>query len=139
MSTRSAREKGVLDDFVSVSAALTGFSVTELQATGLTTHYLAVLATELGEERVAGLLRTIAGAPDPAALADPEAKECAHALTYLWYVGVWPGRAATGGPYVVSPRAYAEGLVWKTFHGAPPGTVAPGFGSWARPPRGTAA
>jgi hypothetical protein len=82
-------------------------------------------------------------AGDPAALDDPVMKEVAYALTHLWYLGVWPRLRATvsearteGAPYVVSPRAYAEGLVWKAFHGAPPGTAAPGFASWAGPPRG---
>ncbi|MFJ2192020.1 hypothetical protein ACIOJE_29480 [Kitasatospora sp. NPDC087861] len=53
-----------------------------------------------------------------------------HALVHLWYVGAWPGEEPT------SARAYDQGLVWRTFHAAPPGSAAPGHGSWAEAPRG---
>ncbi|MFG2909051.1 hypothetical protein ACGF13_28785 [Kitasatospora sp. NPDC048286] len=53
-----------------------------------------------------------------------------HALVHLWYVGAWPGEAPS------SARAHDQGLVWRTFHAAPPGATAPGHGSWAAAPRG---
>ncbi|WP_243436792.1 hypothetical protein [Streptomyces sp. FH025] len=62
------------------------------------------------------------------ALAHPARDE--HALVHLWYVGAWPGEAPS------SARAHDQGLVWRTFHGSPPGSAAPGHGSWARAPRG---
>ncbi|MBV2155342.1 hypothetical protein [Kitasatospora sp. SUK 42] len=62
------------------------------------------------------------------ALAHPARDE--HALVHLWYVGAWPGEAPT------SARAHDQGLVWRTFHGSPPGTASPGHGSWALAPRG---
>lgn len=52
-------------------------------------------------------------------------------LIQLWYTGVWRGR-------IVSARAYAEGLAWKAVGVAPPGTAAPGFGSWEHRPRRSA-
>ncbi|MFJ3792797.1 hypothetical protein [Kitasatospora sp. NPDC090091] len=52
-----------------------------------------------------------------------------HGLVHLWYVGAWPGEEPS------SARAYDQGLMWRTFHGSPPGTAAPGYGSWAEAPR----
>ncbi|MFB7469875.1 hypothetical protein [Kitasatospora sp. NPDC056184] len=53
-----------------------------------------------------------------------------HALLHLWYVGAWPDEPPS------SPRAHDRGLMWRTFHGAAPGSAAPGHGSWAEAPRG---
>lgn len=52
-------------------------------------------------------------------------------LIQLWYTGVWRGK-------IPSARAYAEGLAWKAVGVAPPGTGAPGFGSWEHRPRRSA-
>ncbi|WP_086669419.1 hypothetical protein [Lentzea kentuckyensis] len=57
------------------------------------------------------------------------AQDASHAeIIELWYTGVWRG-------VIPSSRAYAEGLAWKAVGVAPPGTRAPGFGSWERRPR----
>ncbi|WP_327673166.1 hypothetical protein [Kitasatospora sp. NBC_00458] len=53
-----------------------------------------------------------------------------HALLRLWYVGAWPDEPPS------SPRAYDRGLMWRTFRGAPPGSTAPGHGSWSEAPDG---
>ncbi len=52
-----------------------------------------------------------------------------HALVHLWYVGSWPDEPPS------SPLAHDRGLMWRTFHGAAPGSTAPGHGSWAEAPR----
>ncbi len=52
-----------------------------------------------------------------------------HALVHLWYVGAWPDEPPA------SPRAHDRGLMWRTFHGAAPGSTAPGHGSWAEAPQ----
>ncbi|MFI6850299.1 hypothetical protein OG535_01900 [Kitasatospora sp. NBC_00085] len=46
-----------------------------------------------------------------------------HGLIHLWYVGAWPGELPS------SARAHDQGLMWRTFHGTPPGATAPGYGS----------
>ncbi|MFJ9696991.1 hypothetical protein [Kitasatospora sp. NPDC101183] len=93
-----------LDEFLRVSAELTGFDVAELRATGLAReHHRTALAHPVRDEA---------------------------ALVHLWYVGAWPGEAPT------SARAHDGALAWRTFRSAPPGSAAPGFGSWARPPEG---
>jgi hypothetical protein len=70
--------------------------------------------------------------------------EVARALTYLWYTGAWPRlapeahgllrREAANVEFIVSPDAYTEGLVWRTFNGHPAGAKAPGFATWALKP-----
>ncbi|MCX2947321.1 hypothetical protein [Lentzea sp. NEAU-D7] len=52
-------------------------------------------------------------------------------IIQLWYTGVWRG-------VIPTERAYAEGLAWKAAGVAPPGTAAPGFGSWERRPGSSA-
>jgi hypothetical protein len=106
-----------MDAFVELSAALTGFTPRELRETGMAELYHATVLAETREDDYARLL---AG--------DPEVVTLARAVIQLWYTGV----GVRSGE--LSARAYAEGLVWKTFHGAPPGTTSPGFGSWARRP-----
>ncbi|MEV7782203.1 hypothetical protein [Kitasatospora sp. NPDC088351] len=92
------------DEFLRISAGLTGFDETELRATGMAhEHHRTTLAHRVRDE---------------------------HALIHLWYVGAWPNEAPS------SARAHDEGLMWRTFHGTPPGAAAPGYGSWAEAPRG---
>ncbi|MFF4815687.1 hypothetical protein ACFY2K_14000 [Kitasatospora sp. NPDC001309] len=56
-----------LDEFLRVSAELTGFDVPELRATGMADeHHRTTLAHRVRDE---------------------------HALVHLWYVGAWPGEA----------------------------------------------
>jgi hypothetical protein len=43
-------------------------------------------------------------------------------------------REAANIEFVVSPDAYTEGLVWRTFNGHPAGAKAPGFATWALQP-----
>jgi hypothetical protein len=56
-----------------------------------------------------------------------------------------PGQHRAGGdraqgedgrepPFVVSPDAYTEGLLWRAIGAHPSGAKAPGYGSWADPP-----
>jgi hypothetical protein len=119
-----------IDAFVTLSAGLTGFDAAELRGTGMADRYHALVVAETGGSLYRRLVAAVATSDDPADVADPHLLDLARRVTRLWYLGVWPGARA-----FASPRAYAHGLVWRTFHGAAPGTAAPGFGSWARPPR----
>jgi hypothetical protein len=136
-----------MDDFLAISVGLTGFDARELQATGMAERYHAVVTRQVDAAFYDAFAKALLEAgSDPLAVAEPHVLEVARAVTHLWYLGVWPGLpeatgAAIGGadaldaPFVVSARAYAQGLAWKAFGGAPPGTAAPGFGSWGRPPQ----
>ncbi|WP_329285987.1 hypothetical protein [Streptomyces sp. NBC_00691] len=114
--------------FTSLSARLTGFDGAELDATGMAEAYRAVAAEQLGARRYARLLRELPEEPDDAG--DPELRSAAEAVTHLWYTGSWPGPP----PFLVSPRAYAEGLVWKAAGLRAPATEPGGYGSWAEAP-----
>lgn len=135
-----------IDEFLLLSVALTGFDARELKATGMAERYHAVVTQQIDATFYDVFTRALSDAQgDPLAVVEPHVLEVARAVTHLWYLGVWPGLPeptvtavgkadAVNAPFVASGRAYAQGLVWKSYGGAPPGTAAPGFGSWARPP-----
>ncbi|MGC5562023.1 hypothetical protein ACPYPG_04160 [Streptomyces sp. FR-108] len=143
-----------LHQFAALSADLTGFDCRELQETGMLHTYRQVVVDQAGAERLARLADSLAGAHDgPPRFEDDSARGLARAITHLWYVGAWPGLPAPlspddgawapdAGPYMVSSRAYEQGLVWRAFGGKAPGTAAQAHGSWAdapseaAPPRG---
>ncbi|MFF2774249.1 hypothetical protein ACFVU3_05005 [Streptomyces sp. NPDC058052] len=118
--------------FGALSARLTGFTETELTATGLTEAHRALAAERLGPDLYARLLHE-ARDPDEAVrhavddVVDDELAHAARAVTYLWYTGGWPG----GPPAPAESRASAEALVWKAAGLAAPGTAPGGYGSWA--------
>ncbi|MFJ4770590.1 hypothetical protein ACIP88_15965 [Streptomyces uncialis] len=118
------RDRAGEQDFVALSAELTGFTAEELYATGLVTEYRDLVAREAGPDNYA---RLVGGEPHTV-------PELVRAMTRLWYTGSWPGLRGGAGPYLVSARAYAEGLVWRAAGTPAPGTTAPGFGSWSAPP-----
>ncbi|QEU91288.1 hypothetical protein [Streptomyces kanamyceticus] len=113
-----------LPRFTALSARLTGFDEVALESTGLTGTYRAVAEEQLGTERYTRLVRELG---DPGDAMDGELRDAARAVTHLWYTGSWPGPP----PFVVSPRAYAEGLVWKAAGLKAPATEPGGYGSWA--------
>jgi hypothetical protein len=63
----------------------------------------------------------------------------------MWYLGVWYelpaawtdayGAKQQNIAFTVSAAAYTEGLLWPSIGANPPGAKAPGYGSWAQPPR----
>ncbi|MET9616533.1 hypothetical protein [Kitasatospora indigofera] len=152
------------EEFLLLSAELTGFGVGQLSATGLADTYRSLVLERAGPNRLDRLRAAVAaGAGRPPAFPDESVRELARAVVHLWYLGTWPGlapadadRTADGaadervarsgdgadervarsadGPFVVSSRAYAEGLVWRTFGARAPGTVPQEHGSWSLPP-----
>ncbi|MBW8737097.1 MAG: hypothetical protein JF621_08190 [Streptomyces turgidiscabies] len=113
--------------FTALSQELTGFDEATLRGTGLAGTYLAVAAEQLGPDRLRRLLEASGG---PLGELDDDLRGAARALTHLWYTGSWPEPS----PFVVSARAYAEGLVWKAAGIAAPATAPGGYGSWAASP-----
>ncbi|MEV6297241.1 hypothetical protein AB0M41_44250 [Streptomyces sp. NPDC051896] len=63
----------------------------------------------------------------------------------LWYAGMWYalppewidryGADTASGTATVTAASYQEGLLWRAIGANPPGAKAPGYGSWAQPPR----
>ncbi|MGH3913074.1 MAG: hypothetical protein ACRDTC_06650 [Pseudonocardiaceae bacterium] len=127
--------------FAERSMALTGFALYDLLATGMADLYLATARDQVGTAVLDEVLSAVE--EDLDSLSGTEL-EVARALTYLWYTGAWPQlapeahgalrREAANVEFVVSPDAYTEGLVWRTFNGHPAGAKAPGFATWALKP-----
>ncbi|POX48432.1 hypothetical protein C3489_27125 [Streptomyces sp. Ru71] len=69
----------------------------------------------------------------------------ARGVIKLWYAGMWYalppewtdryGADTAVGTSTVTAASYQEGLVWRAIGANPPGAKAPGYGSWAKPPR----
>ncbi|MGD9617520.1 MAG: hypothetical protein AB7H90_20855 [Alphaproteobacteria bacterium] len=149
----------LLDDFLALSSALTGFSVFRLKGTGQAESYLSTATEIVGEATVRALLsvfRRVAGeaGDDEAArergirrdiLSDDKLGPVARNLIKLWYVGTWyvlpvewRELYAAGGrdrTFVVSPDAYTEGLLWPAVGANPSGAKPFGYGMWAMAPR----
>ncbi len=127
--------------FAELSAVLTGFEPYDLLATGMADLYLGTARAQVGATVLDAVLSVVERDLD--ALSGTEL-EVARALTYLWYTGAWPRlapeahgllrREAANVEFIVSPDAYTEGLVWRTFNGHPAGAKAPGFATWALQP-----
>ncbi len=150
---------GLLERFLAFSAEVTAFSTFDLQGTGQTESYLSSVTDVVGEEVLGELLDVYRRATDESA-GDPAVRATllyrdifsseqlgpiARSIIKLWYVGVWYelppewtenfGALENNVTFVVSPSAYTEGLLWRAIGANPPGAKAPGYGSWAAPPR----
>ncbi|HET9623273.1 MAG TPA: hypothetical protein VFP84_17990 [Kofleriaceae bacterium] len=150
-----------LDDFVAMSAALTGFTADFLrpaldplnlsqayfdQATARTAGQPATLQTLLTAYRaVQGQApQAIADALLETASASPSSNAMlAQSIVLLWYFGAWyaplvPGApqptTAPGAVQVVSSNAYTHGLVWNVMQAHPMGFSELTFGYWSTPP-----
>ncbi|MEG1035515.1 MAG: hypothetical protein RSN61_15420 [Chryseobacterium sp.] len=124
------------DVFMSISEALTGFSASELQSTGLAeTYYTHILKSLEGatfvefltvsknvlEKSLTGddLRNTI----NSEIMADSGLDEMAGKVITVWYLGTWENA-------YVNDLSYKEGLVWNVMHAHPPGAKQPGYKSW---------
>lgn len=151
-----------LQQFVALSAELTAFSAFDLRGTGQAKAYFSTVLEQVGEQALGELLdvyQRIAGAEADAeqrsgllnsqifgnALLGPVAGN----IIRLWYAGIWyelpveitesfaereTGPAIRKPPFVVSPAAYTEGLLWRAIGAHPTGAKAQGYGAWAEPP-----
>lgn len=149
----------LLDDFLALSSALTGFSVFRLKGTGQAAPYLSTATEIVGEATVRALLAAFRRITDQARgdegaierrirrdiLSDGKLGPVARNLIKLWYVGTWYALPvewreayAAGGldrTFVVSPDAYTEGLLWPAVGANPSGAKPLGYGMWAMAPR----
>ena len=137
--------------FSRLSETLTGFSLRELQSTGLSEELYAFLEKTLGKQKLETYLRAMAseGEADAELNCSPEELEkFKQQLTTLWYTGNWypvfPPPApeemkASEFPMRVSIHSYQEALVWRAMGKNPSGAKWPGWGSWAMEPSDPAA
>jgi hypothetical protein len=146
------------DAFLSLSAALTGFQLFDLHATGVAALYWRTLNEEVRDALVFELLDRFALAASAQVqerclieiLADTERLgPVAKNIVSMWYLGSWQklpdfwwqqnsstSPAQQNVSRVISAETYVGGLVWKAMKVNPMGAYGPGFGSWARPPEG---
>jgi hypothetical protein len=146
-----------IENFLGLSALLTGFSSVELAGTGVTGDYLRALAAALPSGVLEELLDTYAKLPSGAGqdaaietmLQDAKLGPVAQNLVLLWYTGSWTSLPAAwhtaygAAPAdnkgvvskgVVSAEAYQAGLQWIAAGAHAPGSAQQGFGAWSLPP-----
>lgn len=127
--------------FLEVSALLTGFSETELKATGMAENYYNTILQNTDKESIDyffldlnTLLRNsgqskqkIESVLATQFMPGSSYSGLAKNIIILWYTGSW-------GDNVVSSASYIQGLMWDAGHTHPPGAKQPGYGSWANLP-----
>ncbi|NKE59996.1 hypothetical protein FXN61_25640 [Lentzea sp. PSKA42] len=152
------------DRFLLLSVDLTAFEKTELLGTGLAHQYLAKVRAACGDEVFTALLAAHrlaradavrdAGSCDRTLLdralrhrifSDDRLGPVARNVIKLWYSGTWYGLPpewtdsygahTAAETSTVTAASYQEGLLWRAIGANPPGAKAPGYGSWAQPPR----
>ena len=144
-----------LDDFVALSAALTGYTSAELHATGMAGTYLAHVTAIVGEAFAARLWEVGHDVVHRAGreldteiglrlLDDPDFGPVARNLIMLWYTGQWVqlprdwrqrhGANPNDVDAILSSDSYTEGLVWNAIDAHPQGAKAPGFATWVSAP-----
>lgn len=150
------RDDAVFDQFLTVSAALTGFDTARLLATGQARTYYEHLRAVVGGDTVVHLCSVGANAAswegdtdrelELRVMRDAELGPVARRLIVLWYVGAWEqldadwrsrnGASPLDTTQILTPETYTEGLVWPAIRAHPQGAKPGGYGSWAAAPRG---
>lgn len=147
-----------IEQFLSLSAILTGYSRTDLLGTGLVHQYYDKLSSIVDED-ICGVLWSKAreipnshGQNSRKAerkvrkdiLGNPDLAPLATNIIQMWYLGSWSqlpqswrnqnGAKADDVDHMISAEAYQAGLIWRAIGAHPSGALQPGFGSWALPP-----
>lgn len=128
------------DVFMAISESLTGFSVNELQSTGLAEIYYQYILSQIETATFIEFLNIsknvlessdnkeqLKSAIKTEIITNPATQGIAQSVITLWYLGTWEGA-------YVNDRSYKEGLVWTVMHAHPPGAKQPGFKSWETKP-----
>ena len=128
------------DVFMAISESLTGFSVNELQSTGLAETYYTHILHQIESVTFTEFLNIskdilensltqnqLNNAISSDILANPASQDIANSIITLWYLGTWEGA-------YVNDLSYKEGLVWNVMQAHPPGAKQPGFKSWGVKP-----
>ncbi len=145
----------MIESFLALSIDLTGFTRFALHGTGLSEDYLHASVHVAGQSIVEELLalhsEIVRSFPDSRdieirrqILGDEKLGPIARNVIKMWYIGIWEalplewveryGPTIDNAGFMVSGRAYREGLLWLAIGANPPGAKAPGYGSWALPP-----
>ncbi|MYN16804.1 hypothetical protein GTP81_08570 [Rugamonas sp. FT107W] len=127
------------ENFLAVSAMLTGFTQTDLEATGMAESYNQLIRMSNAPRVLAGfyaeyiaIIEETGGPPASDALVRARLippwcfEGLAGNIIGLWYTGQLGS--------TLLPQGYVQGLMWKAADTHPPGAKQPGYGSWSEPP-----
>lgn len=131
--------------FEEMSSVLTGFSLADIQGTGMSAEYLTFLETRKPSVPIIELMHAFRDLRiDPAnlteealnmvglVLEDPANGPLSKQIIYMWYTGQWDfGKENT---FVISAKAYEESFAYIASGAHTAGTKQPGFGTWQFPP-----
>ena len=143
----------LVEQFLNLSRALTGFEKVELLGTGMAQEYYREI-TRIYKEAVTRLLFEFKAifevygerSPDfekqiqKRIIENIEFAQVAKNIIQLWYLGSYtnyndPAPLIFKETHIVSPDAYQNGLIWQAMNSHPAGAKYPGFGSWELPPQ----
>ncbi|NKI73991.1 hypothetical protein Dpoa2040_001222 [Dickeya sp. CFBP 2040] len=143
--SNSSESDTAFDDFLTLSALLTGFSRFELTGTGLAHDYFTWLQ-QAAAIPFRQLQHDFSAQPDDEAirlnwlqatvLTSSSLGPVTRSLLRLWYTGQWvpvspaPNDTAT----FLSDAAWREALIWQAIHAHPQAIRQQEFGAWAEPP-----
>ncbi len=147
-----------MEAFLSLSALLTGYTKTDLLATGLAGQYYDKLSSIVDED-ICGALWTATREAMKGLGIRPKVAErrirklvlsnamlapLAINIIAMWYLSSWSqlpqawrslyGAKANDVDHVISAEAYQEGLVWQAIGAHPQGAKQQGYGAWGLPP-----
>lgn len=136
-----------LQDFIKLSAALTGLAAKLLAPTidpiNLPPLFFATAQKGMGTVAFDKLLKLYASIKDqpPAQIAsavlgspDPQIAQGARSIMKLWLLGSWYQPDNQDNVHVVSDQAYKESWAWKIAQSHPMGYSQYHFGYWAEEP-----
>ncbi len=143
-----------LEQFLRLSADLTGFSKAQLQGTGMLEMYYGAIGKIIDSGIIGTMLLTYQqlveecdGKSDEVCIKlaeDPMLEPVIKNVATLWYLGQWNqmprewrnqyGASALDRDHVISAEAYRQGLAWVAMGAHPMGTKEQGYGAWSLPP-----
>jgi len=134
------------NQFLELSAHFTGFTVAELQGTGLTDTYFETVSSIINSKILGELLSTFEDSDNKSQqlLTDPKLGPVIKNAITLWYLGQWNqmpaewrnnyGASALDRDHIVSAESYKQGLAWQAMGAHAMGTKQQGFGAWSLAP-----
>jgi hypothetical protein len=152
------KKKDPTEQFLALSALLTGFERVGLQGTGLTEEYYQQLVGVIGKDICDELCllssRLIEEFHDDEdelnaavrrqVLASAKFGPVARNIIQMWYLGSWIqmpqgwrsqfGTSPNDVTRVISAEGYIQSLIYNVIGTHPPAAKQPGFGSWSQPP-----
>jgi hypothetical protein len=133
--------KSELEIFYSLSEAFTGFDRFDLLSTGMGEIYFQTVLEQNQQSILLRILQRWSQVDsrcliESEILSTPIYMELVQKITMLWYTGSW--YMSHDSSFVIEPRAYKEGLMWKAAGTHTVGAQPQGFGAWALPPQNDA-